>query len=311
MGIWYIAFTVFVLAMLALDLGVFHKENKEVTLKEALGWSAVWISLALLFGLGVWYFMGAQKSLEFFTGYLIEESLSVDNLFVFLLIFSYFRVPAEYQHKILFWGIIGALVMRGIFIAVGAALILKFHWILYIFGAFLVYSGIKMAFQKDDAIMELENNSILKLFKKFVPVTDKYHENNFTAKIGGKTFATPMLVVLVMIETSDLIFAVDSIPAIFAITRDPFIVYTSNVFAILGLRSMYFALAGVMNIFEYLKYGLALVLSFIGLKMLLMDVFDIPIGLALGIVGGILATSIIASLLHKKEGEELEVKSKR
>ncbi|MES2766343.1 MAG: TerC family protein [Bacteroidota bacterium] len=304
MTIWYVIFTVFVLAMLALDLGVFHKENKEVSLKEALGWSAVWISLAVFFGLGVWYFMGAQKSLEFFTGYLIEESLSVDNLFVFLLIFSYFRVPGEYQHKILFWGIIGALVMRGIFIAVGAALIMKFHWILYIFGAFLVYSGIKMAFQKDDAIMELETNPVLRLFKKFVPVTDKYHGNNFTAKIGDKTFATPMLVVLVMIETSDLIFAVDSIPAIFAITRDPFIVYTSNVFAILGLRSMYFALAGVMNIFEYLKYGLAFVLSFIGLKMLLMDVYHIPIGIALGVVAGILATSIIASLLHKKEGEK-------
>lgn len=304
MTIWYVVFTVFVLAMLALDLGVFHKENKEVTLKEALGWSAVWISLAVIFGLGVWYFMGAQKSLEFFTGYLIEESLSVDNLFVFLLIFSYFRVPGEYQHKILFWGIIGALVMRGIFIAVGAALIMKFHWVLYIFGAFLVYSGIKMAFQKEDAIMELETNPVLRLFKKFVPVTDKYHGNNFTAQIGGKTFATPMLVVLVMIETSDLIFAVDSIPAIFAITRDPFIVYTSNVFAILGLRSMYFALAGVMNIFEYLKYGLAFVLSFIGLKMLLMDIYHIPIGIALGVVAGILATSIIASLLHKDKGEK-------
>ncbi len=307
MTIWYIAFTVFVLAMLALDLGVFHKENKEVSLKEALGWSAVWISLAIIFGLGVWYFMGAQKSLEFFTGYLIEESLSVDNLFVFLLIFSYFRVPAEFQHKILFWGIIGALVMRGVFIAIGAALIAQFHWILYIFGAFLVYSGIKMALQKEDEIMELETNPVLKLFKKLVPVTDRYHDDNFLVKINGKTFATPMMVVLVMIETSDLIFAVDSIPAIFAITRDPFIVYTSNVFAILGLRSMYFALAGVMNIFEYLKYGLSFVLSFIGLKMLLMDIYHIPIGIALGIVAGILATSIIASLLHKKEGEE-EVK---
>lgn len=304
MAIWYVIFTVFVLAMLALDLGVFHKENKEVSLKEALGWSALWISLAVIFGLGVWYYMGAQKSLEFFTGYLIEESLSVDNLFVFLLIFSYFRVPAEYQHKILFWGIIGALVMRGIFIAIGAALIAQFHWILYIFGAFLVYSGIKMAMQKDDAIMELESNPVLKLFKKFVPVTDKYHGDNFTTQIGGKTFATPMLVVLVMIETSDLIFAVDSIPAIFAITRDPFIVYTSNVFAILGLRSLYFALAGIMNIFEYLKYGLAFVLSFIGFKMLIMDIYHIPIGLALGIVGGILATSIIASILHKKPEEE-------
>jgi tellurite resistance protein TerC len=300
MTIWYVIFTVFVLAMLALDLGVFHKENKEVSLKEALGWSAVWISLAIFFGIGVWYFMGAQKSLEFFTGYLIEESLSVDNLFVFLLIFSYFRVPGEYQHKILFWGIIGALVMRGIFIAIGAALIAQFHWILYIFGAFLVYSGIKMAMQKDDEIMELETNPVLKLFKKIVPVTDTYHGNNFLVKIGGKTFATPMMVVLVMIETSDLIFAVDSIPAIFAITRDPFIVYTSNVFAILGLRSMYFALAGVMNIFEYLKYGLAFVLSFIGFKMLIMDIYHIPIGIALGVVAGILATSIIASILHKK-----------
>ena len=310
MTIWYVVFTVFVLAMLALDLGVFHKENKEVSLKEALGWSAVWISLAVIFGIGVWYFMGAQKSLEFFTGYLIEESLSVDNLFVFLLIFSYFRVPAEYQHKILFWGIIGALVMRGIFIAIGAALIAQFHWILYIFGAFLVYSGIKMAMQKDDAIMELDSNPVLKLFKKLVPVTDKYHGDNFFTMINGKKFATPMLVVLVMIETSDLIFAVDSIPAIFAITRDPFIVYTSNVFAILGLRSLYFALAGVMNIFEYLKYGLAFVLSFIGFKMLIMDIYHIPIGLALGVVAGILTTSIIASILHKKPSEEVKTGEK-
>jgi tellurite resistance protein TerC len=303
-GLWFIGFNIFVLIMLALDLGVFNRKQHTIGVKEALLWSAFWITLALIFNGMIWHWFGTQKALEFLTGYLIEKSLSVDNLFVFLLVFSYFRVPAQYQHKILFWGIIGALVMRGVLIFVGAALIEQFHWILYIFGAFLVYSGYKMAFQHDGE-MDLQDNAAIRMLKKFIPITHEYHESNFTTKINGKTFATPMLAVLMVIETSDLIFAVDSIPAIFAVSRDPFIVYTSNVFAILGLRSLYFALAGVMDVFHYLKYGLAAVLSFIGVKMLIMDTaFKIPTGWALVVVVVILAISVIASLIWKKEHDE-------
>ncbi|HYF02501.1 MAG TPA: TerC family protein [Patescibacteria group bacterium] len=303
-GLWFVGFNIFVLIMLALDLGVFNRKQHTIGVKEALLWSVFWITLALIFNGMIWHWFGTQKALEFLTGYLIEKSLSVDNLFVFLLVFSYFRVPAQYQHKILFWGIIGALVMRGVLIFVGAALIEQFHWILYIFGAFLVYSGYKMAFHHDDE-MDLADNAAIRILKKFIPITHEYHESNFTTKISGKTFATPMLAVLMVIETSDLIFAVDSIPAIFAVSRDPFIVYTSNVFAILGLRSLYFALAGVMDVFHYLKYGLALVLSFIGIKMLIMDTpFKIPTGIALLVVVAILAISVIASLIWKKEHDK-------
>lgn len=295
----WIGFNVFVLAMLALDLGVFHRKSHEVKIKEALIWSGVWISLALIFNYGLYLWRGAEPALEFLTGYLIEKSLSVDNIFVFIMIFAYFKVPALYQHKILFWGILGALVMRAIFIATGVALIEKFHWIIYVFGAFLIITGIKMAVQKDKEIHP-EKNPVLKLFRRFMPVTTQYVGDKFFTRVDGRRFATPMFVVLLLIETTDLIFAVDSIPAILAITTDPFIVYTSNVFAILGLRALYFALAGIMQMFHYLAYGLAAILVFVGTKMMLVDFYKLPIAVALGVVAGILAISVIASLLYPK-----------
>lgn len=299
----WIGFNVFVLAMLALDLGVFHRKAHEVKVKEALIWSAVWIALALLFNLGVYFWRGPEVALEFFTGYLIEKSLSVDNIFVFILIFSYFSVPALYQHKVLFWGILGALLMRAILIAVGATLIAKFHWIIYVFGGFLIITGIKMAVQKSTGIHP-EKNPLVRLFKRFMPVTNDYRGEKFFIRENGRRFATPLFLVLLMVEFTDLVFAVDSIPAIFAITKDPFIVYTSNVFAILGLRSLYFALAGVMGYFHYLKIGLAVVLVFVGTKMMLVDVYKIPIALSLSVVGGILLLSVLASLIWPRRRSE-------
>lgn len=292
----WIGFNVFVLAMLALDLGVFHRKAHEVKVKEALIWSGVWIFLALAFNVGIYFWRGSETALQFFTGYLIEKSLSVDNIFVFILIFSYFKVPALYQHRVLFWGILGALVMRAILIAVGATLIRELHWIIYVFGAFLILTGIKMALQKETGLNP-ERNPLVRLFKRFMPVTNEYHQEKFFVKLDGRRFATPLFLVLLLVETTDLIFAVDSIPAIFAITQDPFIVYTSNVFAILGLRSLYFALAGIMNYFHYLKLGLAFVLIFVGTKMTLIDIFKIPIGVSLSVVAGILLLSIVASLV--------------
>ena len=294
----WVGFNLFVLAVLALDLGVFHRKAREVTPREALGWSAVWIALALLFNLGVYVWNGQEKALEFLAGYLIEKSLSVDNIFVFLLIFSYFKVPPAYQHTVLFWGILGALVMRAIFIAVGAVLIQQFHWIIYLFGGFLVFTGIKIAVQKETGIHP-ERNPVVRLVRRMMPVTADYHGSVFFVTQDGRRHATPLLIVLVMIESSDLVFALDSIPAIFAITDDPFIVYTSNVFAILGLRTLYFLLAGVMNLFYYLKFGLAAVLVFVGVKMILADIYKVPIGTALGVVAGILVFSIMASLLRR------------
>lgn len=302
----WIGFNVFVLVMLALDLGVFHRQAHEVKVKEALWWSAVWIGLAMLFNAGIYFWRGSEVALEFFTGYLIEKSLSVDNIFVFILIFSYFSVPALYQHKILFWGILGALLMRAILIAVGATLIVKFHWIIYVFGGFLIITGVKMALQKSTGIHP-EKNPLVRLFKCFMPVTNEYHGEKFFIKENGRRFATPLFIVLLMVEFTDLVFAVDSIPAIFAITKDPFIVYTSNVFAILGLRSLYFALAGVMGYFHYLKIGLALVLVFVGAKMMLVDIYKIPIGLSLSIVGGILLLSVLASLIWPRRSENIPV----
>jgi tellurite resistance protein TerC len=304
----WIGFNVFVVAMLALDLGVFHRKAHEVKVKEALIWSAVWIALALLFNLGVYFWRGPEVALEFFTGYLIEKSLSVDNIFVFILIFSYFSVPALYQHKVLFWGIIGALIMRAILIAVGATLIAKFHWIIYVFGGFLIVTGVKMALQKSTGIHP-EKNPLVRLFKRFMPVTNVYHGERFFVRENGRRFATPLLLVLLIVEFTDLVFAVDSIPAIFAITKDPFIVYTSNVFAILGLRSLYFALAGVMGYFHYLKIGLALVLVFVGAKMMLVDIYKIPIGLSLSVVAGILLLSVLASLIWPRRPENIPVPS--
>ncbi|MFC1475369.1 TerC family protein [Candidatus Zixiibacteriota bacterium] len=299
------AFNILVLAMLALDLGVFHRKAHTVSIKEALWWTLVWTVVTLLFNVGVYYWRGTEIALQFFTGFLIERALSMDNLFVFLLIFSYFGVDSRYQHRVLIWGILGALVMRAGMIFAGVALVSAFHWVLYIFGAFLVITGVKMGFQKDDAVHP-EKNIIVRLARRILPVTPNYYEGKFFVKIGVKTFATPLFIVVVAIEVSDVVFAVDSIPAIFGVTTDAFIIYTSNVFAILGLRALYFALAGIMNIFEYLKYGLAAVLTFIGIKMVLMDLFPISIVAALCAVGGILIVSIVASLLWpRKKTEEV------
>jgi tellurite resistance protein TerC len=295
-GIW-IAFSIFVLAMLALDLGVFHRKAHEVKIKEALIWSAVWIGLALLFNLGIYFWRGEVAALEFLTGYLLEKSLSVDNVFVFLLIFSYFRVPVLCQHKVLFWGILGALIMRAVFIAAGITLIQQFHWVIYVFGAFLIFTGIKMALQKDKEIHP-EKNPVIKIFRRLMPVTKDYEESKFFVRKAGRLHATPLFVALLVVETTDVIFAVDSIPAILAITHDPFIVFTSNVFAILGLRALYFALAGIMQMFHHLHYGLSAILVFVGLKMLLADIYKFPIEIALGVVAGILLLSVIASVVR-------------
>lgn len=300
--IWmWIGFNLFVLAMLALDLGVFHRKAHVVAFKESIAWTVVWVALALVFNSGIWYFAGAQKALEFFTGYVIEKSLSVDNVFVFAMLFSYFAVPPLYQHKVLFWGILGALAMRAVMIALGAALIAEFSWIIYVFGAFLVLTGIKMAVKREEAIHP-ERNPVVRAFKRLMPVTTDYREDRFFVVERGVRHATPLFVVLLLVEVSDLIFAVDSIPAIFAVTTDPFIVYTSNVFAILGLRSLYFALAGVMDKFHYLKIGLGVVLAFVGVKMLLAhSPYKLDTLLALGVVVGILAVSVVASLLRPKK----------
>jgi tellurite resistance protein TerC len=297
----WVGFNVFVLAMLALDLGVFHRKAHVVSLKESLTWTFVWIGLALVFNAGVWHYYGSQKALEFFTGYLIEKSLSVDNVFVFALLFSYFAVPSQYQHKVLFWGILGALVMRAIMIALGAALITKFSWIIYVFGGFLILTGIKMIVKREEEIHP-ERNPVVKWFKKLMPVTADYRGDKFFVRENGIRMATPLFVVLLLVEISDLIFAVDSIPAIFAVTKDPFIVYTSNVFAILGLRSLYFALAGVMDKFHYLKIGLGVVLSFVGVKMILAHTaWKIDTLVSLGVIVVILTTSVVWSLVKPKK----------
>ena len=301
--VWmWVAFNVFVLVMLAVDLGVVHRRAHEVSLKEALVWSGIWIALSLLFALGLYVWYGSQPALEFLTGYLIEKSLSVDNIFVFVLLFSYFRVPARYQHKVLFWGILGALVMRAIFIMAGIALLQRLHWIIYVFGALLILTGIKMVTEKDKEIHP-DKNPVLRLFRRLVPVTQDYHADHFFVKQAGHYAATPLFVVLLVVETTDVIFAVDSIPAILGITVDPFLVYTSNVFAILGLRALYFALAGVMLLFHYLHYGLSAILVFVGAKMLLADVYKLSVGVALGVIAGILLISIVASVLRPRRGD--------
>jgi len=288
--------------MLALDLGVFHRKAHVIKFKEALAWSAIWIALALIFNVGIYFWRGPETALEFLTGYLIEKSLSVDNLFVFLLIFSYFGMPPLYQHKVLFWGILGALIMRAIFIATGVTLIRKFHWVIYIFGVFLILTGIRIALQKDKEIHP-ERNPVLRLLRRFMPITERYEDGRFLVKREGQYLATPLLIVLLVVETTDIIFAVDSIPAILAITLDPFIVYTSNVFAILGLRALYFALAGIMQLFHRLHYGLAVILVFVGIKMILADIYKIPVGVALGVVASILLISVIASIARPRKIE--------
>jgi tellurite resistance protein TerC len=299
----WVGFNVFVLLLLAVDLGVFHRDAHAVSAKEAAIWSAVWVALALTFNAGIYLYAGAQPGLEFLTGYLIEKALSVDNIFVFLLVFSYFRVPAKYQHRVLFWGVLGALVMRGAMIGAGAFLIARFHWILYVFGGFLVITAIRMATQDERAI-EPEANPVIRLVRRIVPVTNVYHGQNFFIRENSQWVATPLFIVLVFVEFTDLVFAVDSIPAIFAVTQDPFLVYTSNVFAILGLRSLYFLLADVIGRFHYLQLGLAAVLGFVGLKMLAVDVYKVPIGWSLGIIALLLGTSVAASWMFPKEGAE-------
>ncbi len=308
--IFWILFNVFVLAMLALDLGVFHRRQHVVAFREAIGWTVVWITLAGAFAVLIYFFghtltgnrirPNSELSLEFVTGYLIEESLSVDNLFVFLVIFRYFAVPRKLQHGVLFWGVVGALVMRGIFIVVGIKLLNAFAWLIYVFGAILIYSGIKL-FRQEEQEIEPEKNIVLRIFRKFFRLTDTYEGEKFFVLRQGMRYATPLAVVLVMIETTDLLFATDSIPAVLAITREPFIVYTSNVFAILGLRSLYFALAGMIEVFHLLHYGLSVILIFIGVKMLASHFVKIPIGLALGAVAGVLLVSIVLSLMLPKK----------
>jgi tellurite resistance protein TerC len=303
---WWLGFNVFVLAMLALDLGVFHRKAHEVHVKEALIWSGVWIALALAFNVLVYFSRGQEVALQFLTGYVIEKTLSIDNVFVFLLIFTSFRIPAIHQHKILFWGILGALVMRALFIALGITLIEKFHWMIYVFGAILVITGIRIAMEKDKEIHP-ENNPLLKLLKRVMPVSESLDTGKFFVRKAGKLMATPLFVALLIVETTDVIFAVDSIPAILAITSDPFIVYTSNVFAILGLRALYFALSGIMRYFHHLHYGLAAILVFVGVKMLISHVFHVPVGVSLAFIAVAIVISIAASLLWPKRSAGPEI----
>jgi tellurite resistance protein TerC len=291
--------------MLALDLGVFNRKEHVISVKEALIWSGVWISLALGFYGIIFFWQGNEKALEFLTGYLIEKSLSVDNIFVFALVFTYFKTPAIHQHKILFWGIIGALVMRAIFIFAGIAILEKFHWTIYIFGSLLVFTGVKMLVKKKENF-DPDRNPLIRFFKRIIPLTTNPEEGRFFVKENGKRFATPIFLVLVVVEITDLIFAVDSIPAILAVTQDRFIVYTSNVFAILGLRSLYFALAGILDKFVYLSIGLAVILIFMGLKMLFADLYKLPIEFALLAIVFILAVSIIASLRKMKKHPQIK-----
>jgi tellurite resistance protein TerC len=298
---FWIVFNAAILALLILDLAVLNRGGRVIPFRQALFSSAVWIALAGLFAVFLHFWLGSKQSLEFVTGYLIEEALSVDNLFVFILLFGYFKVPPEQERTVLFWGIIGALIMRGVFILTGVALVNRFHWILYAFGAFLIWSGYKLFRESEESETDPSRNLVLRLCRKFLPLTEGYEGQRFVVRREGKVLATPLLVVLLVVETTDILFATDSIPAILAITRDSFIVYTSNVFAILGLRSLYFALAGLMKIFHYLNYGLAVVLSFIGLKMLVSIRYDIPTWVALTVIAGVLGVSVMASLWFPKK----------
>jgi tellurite resistance protein TerC len=304
--VWF-AFIGSVLLMLALDLGVFHRKAHVVSVREAATWSAIWVALGLAFGGLVYSWMGPQKGLEYFTGYLLEKSLAVDNIFVFVLVFSYFATPALYQHRVLFWGVIGALVMRGIMIFAGSALIKEFHWILYVFGGILLLTGIKMLFQRKEGEADLNKNPAVRLARRMFKISDTYDGQKFFTVQNGVRMATPLFLVLMFIEFTDLVFAVDSIPAIFAVTTDPFIVFTSNVLAILGLRSMYFLLANIIHRFVYLKTGLSIILLFIGIKMLLLDIYKIPTLISLLVVAGILSVSIVASLIKTSGQENLSV----
>jgi tellurite resistance protein TerC len=296
--LFWVLFNAFVLGMLAIDLWVFHRPAHAVKFREAVAWSLSWIAMAAGFAVLVYFWRGREPAMQFTAGYLIELALSVDNLFVFLLIFRYFRVPADLQHKVLFWGILGAIILRGVFILVGIGLIHAFHWFTYIFGLFLIYSGARL-FRGEDVSIEPEKNPVLRLFRRWMPVTEDYEGENFFVRRAG-LYATPLFAVLLIVETTDLLFATDSIPAVLAITLKAFIVYTSNVFAILGLRSMYFVLSGMMEVFHYLHYGLSVVLIFIGAKMLAADYYPIPTAVALGVVAAVLLISVLASVAHPK-----------
>jgi len=300
------AFNLFVLGMLALDLGVFHKKSTDISVRDALMWTGIWITLAMAFNFFVYHYFGRQQAIEFFTGYIIEKSLSVDNIFVIIIIFSYFHVPTSYQHKVLFWGILGALVMRVIFIFAGIELIHRFHWLIYLFGGFLIITGIRMVVA-GEVKLQPEKNPVVKLIRRFFPVTPSFEGDNFFVRKNAKLWATPLFVVVILIETTDLIFAVDSIPAILAITDNPFIVYTSNVFAILGLRSLYFALSGIEKYFHFLKYGLAAILVFVGSKMALADYYKLPIEISLIVIVSLLMVAIFASIIFPQKPETSKV----
>ena len=291
----WVGFFVFVLALLAMDLGVFHKKAHEVTVKEAAGWSVVWISLAALFNVGVYFLFGRDRALEFATGFVIEKALAVDNIFVFVILFSYFAVPAVLQHRVLFWGILGALAMRAVFILAGGAFLAKYHFAIYVFGGILVLTGVKLLLQKEQE-EDMGKSLFVRALRRIFPVTDGYRGERFLVKENGKWLITPLMLALLTVELTDVVFAIDSIPAIFAVTRDPFIVFTSNIFAILGLRSLYFLLADVITKFRHLKVGLALILLFVGAKMCLIDLYKVPIGLSLGVIAAILVGSILLSL---------------
>ena len=299
--IW-LGFNLFVLLMLALDLGVFHRQAHDVSIREASLWSVAWIALALTFNVILYFWRGGEVALQFLTGYVIEKSLSVDNIFVFVLLFGYFAVPPIYQHRVLFYGILGALLMRGLMIAAGAALIKEFHWIIYLFGGFLIFTGIRMALHRNEELHP-EQNPIVRLVRRVIPVTPEYHGQQFFVRQAGVLMATPLFLTLVLVEFTDLVFAVDSIPAIFAVTTDPFIVYTSNIFAILGLRSLYFVLRGAVSKFHYLKLSLAAVLTFVGVKMVLSDLYKIPVAVSLVVIATLLAVGVIASLWRNRRAE--------
>ncbi|MEO8380711.1 MAG: TerC family protein [Acidobacteriota bacterium] len=304
----WVVFTIFVLGMLALDLGVFNRKAHVIRFREAMLWTLVWVSLAMVFNAWIYFEYGSQKALEFTTGYLLEEALSVDNIFVFVILLASFAVPKMYQHRVLFWGVLGAIIMRAIFIGLGAALVSRFHWIMYVFGAILIFTGFKLMRQGDDHDPHPERNPIYKFARRLIPAVPEYHGQAFTIIKDGKRYATPLLLVLVAIEATDVVFAVDSIPAVFAITTDPFIVYTSNIFAILGLRSMYFLLVGVIDKFHFLNIGLALVLLFVGIKMVIMDFYKLPIAISLGVIAAFLVGSVVASIIWPKH-VDLEVSS--
>jgi len=301
--IFWIGFLSFIVLLLVLDLLVFHRKPHEVGAGEAFKWVCFWVGLAVAFNIFIYFEFGSKRALEFTTGYLVEEALSIDNVFVFLILFQYFKVPKQYQHRVLFFGILGAIILRGIFILSGAAILNKFHWVIYIFGAFLVYTGIKIIAQKEVEVHP-ERNPILKLLRKIMPMTDNYVEAKFFVRNAGKLMATPLLAVLAVVEGTDVVFAVDSIPAIFGVTRDPFIVYTSNIFAILGLRALFMLISGIMDKFRFLKYGLGLVLAFIGVKMLISGWFEVPIGISLGAVVALLGGSVILSFIFPAPPEK-------